>query len=90
MVTAHATVASAVDAMRHGAFDYIEFVGEFLSIERLIIVHSGIVPEARALRELLSASPRAEAVEEHIYGPAVSALLGPKALGVVVLEGGGA
>ncbi len=24
MVTAHATVASAVDAMRHGAFDYIE------------------------------------------------------------------
>ena len=24
MVTAHATVASAVEAMRHGAFDYIE------------------------------------------------------------------
>ena len=24
MVTAHATVATAVEAMRHGAFDYIE------------------------------------------------------------------
>ena len=24
MVTAHASVASAVEAMRHGAFDYIE------------------------------------------------------------------
>ena len=30
---------------------------------------------------------RAAAVEEHIYGPATGALLGPKALGVVVIEG---
>jgi DNA-binding NtrC family response regulator len=41
MVTAHATVASAVEAMRHGAFDYIEKPFDVDQLEELV---------ARALR----------------------------------------
>ncbi len=36
MVTAHATVATAVEAMRHGAFDYIEKPFEADTLERLV------------------------------------------------------
>ncbi len=50
MVTAHATVASAVDAMRHGAFDYIEKPFGVDQLEQLI---------ARALRHGDAESARA-------------------------------
>ena len=36
MVTAHAPVATAVEAMRHGAFDYIEKPFEADALERLV------------------------------------------------------
>ena len=36
MVTAHASVASAVEAMRHGAFDYIEKPFDADQLEQLV------------------------------------------------------
>lgn len=49
MVTAHATIASAVEAMRHGAFDYIEKPFTADQIESLV---------ARALRHGAAEGPR--------------------------------
>ncbi len=66
----------------------VDFVNEFLAFESVTIVHSGLMPEVHDLREALAGNERLEAVHEHIYGPAVAALLGPKALGVVVVESG--
>ena len=48
MVTAHASVSSAVEAMRYGAFDYIEKPFEVDQLEQLV---------ARALRQSLAADP---------------------------------
>jgi DNA-binding NtrC family response regulator len=53
MVTAHASVSSAVDAMRHGAFDYIEKPFNVDQLERLVgqairhgrLVHKPAAPD---------------------------------------------
>ncbi len=45
MVTAHATVASAVEAMRHGAFDYIEKPFAAEQLERPVARAAGARPE---------------------------------------------
>ncbi|MDZ7619339.1 MAG: sigma-54 dependent transcriptional regulator, partial [Patescibacteria group bacterium] len=49
MVTAHASVASAVEAMRHGAFDYIEKPFDVERLERLVAqaIRHGRVVEPR-------------------------------------------
>jgi DNA-binding NtrC family response regulator len=60
MVTAHASVSSAVDAMRHGAFDYIEKPFDVDQLEQLVgqaIRHGGLVAPANADSELGGARP---------------------------------
>ncbi|MEX2138822.1 MAG: sigma-54 dependent transcriptional regulator [Pirellulales bacterium] len=52
MITAHATVASAVEAMRHGAFDYIEKPFEADKLEALVgraIEHGRLLDRAPAV-----------------------------------------
>jgi DegV family protein with EDD domain len=65
----------------------VEFVGEFLILKRLVLWHSGLMPEYKEFKELLAETLQVENPPEHIYGPSVAALLGPKTLGVAVLEG---
>jgi len=60
MVTAHASVATAVEAMRHGAFDYIEKPFSAEQLERLVgqaIRHARLLAGPRA--ESSARAPRA-------------------------------
>jgi DNA-binding NtrC family response regulator len=76
MVTAHATVSSAVQAMRHGAFDYIEKPFDADALERLVgqaIRHGRLVrPEAAAACPggaepvMLGSSPAMQALRARI------------------------
>jgi DNA-binding NtrC family response regulator len=61
MVTAHATVASAVEAMRHGAFDYIEKPFDADRLERLVaqaIRHGQLVGPGAGGENPSGADPR--------------------------------
>jgi DNA-binding NtrC family response regulator len=53
MITAHGSVATAVDAMRHGAFDYIEKPFNVVALERS-------VAQACDRKRLLETGPRSE------------------------------
>ena len=76
MVTAHATVSSAVEAMRHGAFDYIEKPFDADALERLVgqaIRHGRLVrPEAASAGPggaepvMLGSSPAMQALRARI------------------------
>ena len=76
MVTAHATVSSAVEAMRHGAFDYIEKPFDADALERLVGRRSVTggwcgrtrLPPAPAAREpvMLGSSPAMQALRARI------------------------
>jgi DNA-binding NtrC family response regulator len=72
MVTAHATVSSAVEAMRHGAFDYIEKPFDADALERLV---GQAIRHGRLVRPEASACP-GSAVEPVMIGtsPAMQAL----------------
>ena len=70
MVTAHATVATAVEAMRHGAFDYIEKPFEAESLERLV---AQAMRHGRLVRPELANTP-AEA------GPGAAPMIGSSPL----------
>ncbi len=77
MVTAHATVASAVEAMRHGAFDYIEKPFDVDRFERLVaqaIGHGRYLAGVRQAEggsreppaELIGSSPAMQALRARI------------------------
>jgi DegV family protein with EDD domain len=68
-----------------------EFVAEFTEIKQLAILCSGLNQEADIIEfkaQLGQIFPE-EVIEEHIYGPAFGAYVGPTALGVVAYEGAG-
>ena len=88
MVTAHATVATAVEAMRHGAFDYIEKPFEADALERLVaqaMRHGRLVhpePDALALAEsvspaMIGSSPLMQSLRTRILqiGPTAETVL---------------
>jgi DegV family protein with EDD domain len=64
----------------------VDFANEFAQLRDLTIVHSGLATELEPLRQQLGESLPDLSVAEHIYGPVLSALLGPKALGIVAVE----
>jgi DNA-binding NtrC family response regulator len=77
MVTAHASVASAVEAMRHGAFDYIEKPFDADQLEQLVgqaILHGRLVHspggDGPAQRQecpaMIGSSPQIEALRTRI------------------------
>lgn len=75
------TQAQAMDKL-------VEFVTEFASIGRLVILQSSAYPtqQTRILQERLEAEfPRLESTVV-MYGPSLAAIIGPDALGIVVLE----
>ena len=74
MVTAHATVATAVEAMRHGAFDYIEKPFDADALERLV---SQAIRHGRLVRQDSGLAGRPGAGEPPVMvgsGPAMQAL----------------
>jgi len=62
----------------------LDFVAEFQQTEELVIVHSGLMTDVHPLRDHLIETYGT--VEEHIYGPALTSVIGPKAVGVVVTD----
>ena len=66
----------------------VEFVTEFTDIEYLAIMHGEDSPSADAVqvRERLEAAYPGRAWPLLTYGPSLAALLGPRALGVMVCE----
>jgi len=64
----------------------VDFVAEFLNIHRLVLIHSGLMPEVTEIKAGISERLGVESVRDAIYGPATAAVIGPKAVGAVVME----
>ena len=66
-----------------------EFVEEFPELQQLFILYSGVGPKTDEIETLLGDLYPRQALRRHIYGPTLSAYIGPMALGIVAFEGEG-
>lgn len=64
----------------------VEFIGEFERIDELALLHSGAGPGLAEIETALSETLPTQAFVEHVYGPVLWSCIGPKGLGVVVVE----
>lgn len=64
----------------------VEFISEFNLVKEFHILHTGLSPYYEPLKEQLALALPQMHFEEHIYGPLLSSLIGPTALGIVALE----
>jgi DegV family protein with EDD domain len=66
----------------------VEFASEFASVDQIAILHNSMrsLDECRTLKDRLHGLYRGIPISISEYGPAVATYLGPKSVGVVVLE----
>ena len=66
----------------------VEFASEFASVDQIAILHNSMrsLDECRTLKDRLHALYRGIPISISEYGPSVATYLGPKSVGVVVLE----
>ncbi len=64
-----------------------EFAAEFAELKHLAIVHGAAGEQVAELKALLAERFPQQPIEEHIFGPTLSAYIGSTALGVVAFEG---
>ncbi len=62
-----------------------EFVTEFTEWEHLSLVHTSLNPEVKAFRERLSEVANSKQFTEHVYGPVWGSIVGPQAMGAVIV-----
>ncbi len=70
MITAHATIASAVEAMREGAFDYLEKPFDVTQLEQLVARaierHQLLDPEVSSTDGMVGSSPAMQELRQRI------------------------
>jgi DegV family protein with EDD domain len=66
----------------------VEFASEFASVDQIAILHNSMrsLDECRTLKDRLHALYRGIPISISEYGPSVATYIGPKSVGVVVLE----
>lgn len=66
----------------------VEFASEFASVEQIAILHNSMrsLDECRTLKDRLHALYRGVPISISEYGPSVATYIGPKSVGVIVLE----
>lgn len=66
----------------------IEFISEFIDLEQLYFITTGLAPGLEEFRTLYAEDLPNQPIKEHIYGPVFVAHVGLGALGVVAVESG--
>ncbi len=65
----------------------IEFISEFIGLEALYLISTGLAPGLEDFREMYAEDLPDQPIEERIYGPVMASYVGLGALGIVAVEG---